>query len=233
LSILHLSRAADTIQAFVCLQGYYHFNPHEKVRFDVYKPDINSQHDPSRDATIRQIYKKRLKNWSAFRCLKWQLPKVPEQLTVTKGEDTTACAVADPEADPADILTHFEETYGHLNLTGSAGSAISAVSVSGTLEPAPEPQEGGSVSGSSLAPCPIAEWDISDVAVLESLATQYLGDDIPAQEANALVKKLLGERQLLLLHASSQDYLTNKLLPGLKEGNQSRLAGADDITGIL
>jgi hypothetical protein len=206
----------------VCLQGYYHFNPGEKGELDVYKPDRNSQHDPSRDAAIRQIYKKRPENWSAFRYLEWQLLKISEQLTATKGGDATSFVMADPEADPAGDLTDSEETYGHLSLTGSARSAISAASVSETLEPAPEPQAGGSVSGSSLARGLIAEWDLSDFAVLERLATRYLRDDIPAQEVNSLSKKLLGERQLLPLHASSQDYLTKKLLPGLKEGNQSR-----------
>lgn len=205
----------------VCLQGYYHFNPGEKGELDVYTPDRNSQHDPSRDATIRQIYKKRPRNWSAFRYLKWQLLKVSELLTITKGSGPTSFAVADPGADPVDEQDS-EELDSHLNLTGSARSTIWGGSVSETPEPAPEPQTEASVSGSTTTPGLIADWDVSDVAVLESLATQYLRDDMPAEEVDAQLKNLLRERQLLQLHESSRVYLTTKLLPGLEDGNQSQ-----------
>lgn len=205
----------------VMYQGYYGVHPDE---VDTFKTIGRVGKGPARSAPpgIIAVYERYNPTWSPLRILTCQLSALSEALSTQVEQSSGPVSFAqrqrstsfryfdsigmDNDSSATDVgrSRHVDRRSTRSTKRALTGSADSV----------------GTRPESLVVKLPVPVWDLSSQAVLRGLASDCLRDDLSSTQAHAMIEQLVGERQLLLLEAH-RHYLTETLLPGLDEGDQS------------
>lgn len=192
-------------------QGYYRDHPGEVSTFRTIRNVGAATSNKGGPPGTRALYLGYHRDWAPARIFIWQLSGLSE-LIATVVKNTLG----------SDFSTQQRRSAGfrRLELFESRGSPPCSVSTgfrertltmsAASIDTQPE---------SLVLKLPVVVWDLSSPAGLSRMAMECLRDDLSSTQGDAMINRLVSERQLLQLPESHRHYLTNAFIPGLDRGD--------------